>query len=348
MNYERLKRNLLITLSVFILFFVAGIYVPRLSREPKAYEISEVRLGTVVSIIFYADKSIDYGYLRESCLKKLDEADRVFSVHREDSELSTLNREASQKPFYPSPPLLDVIRLSRYYRDASGGAFDPTVYPLLKLWKLSDFDEQGEENPPDEQEIKSLLPLLGMDEVDIRENGFIQFKNDKISLDLGGIAKGYIIDDLADFLMKQPGVGAGVVNIGGDLRVFRGDKDSRPMKIGIRDPLNRDAVIGYAEVKEGGIVTSGGYERFRESKGKKYIHIIDPSTGHPVDNGVLSVTVMGGTAVHCDALATAFLVLGPERSLAIAEKEKVKVFFIVQKNGKIEQIPLNGFVLKKE
>jgi thiamine biosynthesis lipoprotein len=332
------------TLSIFSLVVLVGvIFLLLLSSRGRLqqHEISVLKLGTLVSIVFYSEGNIGIKTVEDACLKKIDELEQIFSVHRADSELSRLNAAAASEPFKPSSELLDVIRRSKELSERTGGAFDPTVFPLIRMWKLSDFGDAPEQSVPDDAEIKALLPLLGMDKVNI-DAGTVRFANDRIRLDLGGIAKRYIVDQVAALLESMPGIAAGIVNIGGDLSAFQNKPGMRPFRIGIRDPLKKDAMLGYVEIASGSVVTSGGYERYREFRRKKYIHIIDPATGYPLDNGVLSVTVIGRTALDCSSLA--YMVLGPERARSLGVKEKI--LFVVDKGGKTDRIFMNGFELR--
>ena len=342
-----IRKTIFFLLALLAILLLSAKLFFKTSANTKEYNISTVKLGTVISIVFYSEKEIDFDSLREGCLNKIDDAERTFSIHKKDSEINRLNKEAFSKSFYPSPGLLKMISRSKDYWEKTNGAFDPTILPILKLWGLSSFNKEEKKELPCKSEIEAMLSLLGMEKVKINQDEKVRFENDTLLIDLGGIAKGFIIDEITDYLKNDPDIISGIVNIGGDCRCFQKNK-REAFKIGMCDPLQKDSVIGYVKGKNISIFTSGGYERYREYKNKKYIHIIDPISGYPLKNGVLSVTVMGDDSVKCDALATALMVLGPEKGKELIEKEKVKVFFIVHKDGKVDRIAVNGFELINE
>ncbi|MBN1521037.1 MAG: FAD:protein FMN transferase [Candidatus Aureabacteria bacterium] len=338
------KKSLAVISALLILFVFLAYLVHSYYFRARRYEISALKLGTVVSIIIYAEGPIDLSSVKTRCMEKIEESEKVFSVHREDSEIARMNALAAKRSFPASEMMQEVIRRSRKMHLRTGGAFDPSVFSLLKLWHLSDFEEEDKKGFPHDKEISALMPLLGMDKVILEKEGSVRFANESVSLDFGGIAKGLIIDGLTDMLQREPHVFAGIVNIGGDLKTFILKEDYPSFQIGIRDPEKKEALLGGVEVRNSSVMTSGGYERFREYHKKKYIHILDPMTGRPVENGVLSVTVIGGNAADCDALATALMVLGPEKAKSAIRDEKV--FFVVKRHEKTDKIFLNGFELR--
>lgn len=341
MKYSISRKAVFLSLAALLIFII---FYKTFSLEKK-YEASFLKLGTVVTVICYAEKDIDFSKLSEDLSRKLEEMEKIFSVHDKDSEISYVNHMAGKGPVDVSSPLWEVICFSKELWSETEKRFDPTVYPLLQKWNLTDFEGDNDTAIPEKTEIDRMLLMLSMEKV-ILENGKVAFANETLSLDLGGIAKGFIIDELVEIVKKDPAVKAGIVNIGGDLRAFIKDHKRLPFRIGIRDPRKKDSLTGYVEIDNGSIVTSGGYERYRKVEKKKYIHIIDPVTGYPVDNGTLSVTVMGESAMRCDGLATAYMILGPEGTEKVLKEEKI--LFEVERDGKADTIFLNGFELRKK
>lgn len=210
----------------------------------------------------------------------------------------------------------EMLRLSRYYADATGGAFDPTVAPLVRLWGFN----QGPplSAVPDHATIGSVLERVGYHHLSIsNRTAFLDQKS--MSVDLGGIAKGYAVDVCYQALMTN-GVRNLMVNFGGNIRCRGSAALDRPWSIGVRDPFAPDRIIGTLRLADGmAVATSGNYEKFVMIAGKRYTHILDPRTGRPVA-GVAAVTVIAANAVEADAMSTAIFVLGLKESLPVLHR----------------------------
>ena len=188
--------------------------------------------------------------------------------------------------------------------DTSDGAFDATYAPLFRLW--SDAGLAGA--LPSDQEIAAARALCGWGKFELSPGGAV--KNAAgARMDLGGIAKGFGIDQAVE-AMAEAGCAGGIVDVGGDLRVFGDKPDGTPWALAVRDPFG-PGMIGIVHLEEGALCTSGNYERFSIIDGQRYSHIIDPRTGRPTDTNP-SVSVIAPTAAVADAWATALSVLGPE------------------------------------
>jgi thiamine biosynthesis lipoprotein len=254
----------------------------------------------------------------EKAFRRMTDLEAVLSRHKEDSELSRLNRAAGKGPVRVSAELWTVIEAAGKAWKASGGAFDPTVGPLVLLWIRA-----GKENRlPSDEEIARALALVGFDKVALDPAGRMAALPEGFSLDLGGIAKGYIVDEAARVL-REAGLGNAIVEAGGDLAAFGARPDGSAWRIGIQDPAAGERVDArFAEilaVSGRGVTTSGHYRRFTTIEGKRYSHILDPKTGRPVSQAVLSVTVVAADAVTADGLSTAVAVLGAAKGLAMVE-----------------------------
>ncbi len=331
----------------FVVFTLALFVFFKKKNALRRYEFGFLKLGTISSFVIYYEGDLNLAGIEKRCSDIIDEQSMIFDSHSKKSLLSKVNECAGAKPVKVNRDFLNVFMLSRKINLDTKGAFDPGVFPLIRLWKLSDFADK-DVNIPSDEAIENLLEYSGIKNVEIADDK-IRFKNNKVQLDFGGIAKGYIIDKLIEFLRSNKNIKSAIVNIGGDLRVFNKDKKNlRKFRIGMINPLKRDAFIGYVYASNEAVVTSGTYERYKMKEGKRYIHIIDPRNGYPVDNGVLSVTVIGKKASLCDALATAFLVLGPDDSSGVAKKCGVKALFIMEDRGKsIKMLSINNFILEK-
>lgn len=238
-----------------------------------------------------------------------------LSVTKADSEISRLNRE---KELTPSKEVYEIIEKAVEASKLTGGAFDITSCPYVETWGFT----TKEYRVPKEEELEAISKKVGFENIELSD-GKVILKNDA-TIDLGGIAKGYLGDMLADIKGDE----TAIISLGGNIRVIGRKKDGSLWKIGIADPKSPSEIMGYLQVEDTNIVTSGGYERFfYGNDGEMYWHIIDPASGKPAKNGIISVTVIGKDGTMCDALSTGLFVMG---------EEKVKEFY--QNNSDYELV----------
>jgi len=257
-----------------------------------------------------------------------NDIDRRISLFKPDSELSNLNREAGRSDVPLSGPSAQVIRLALHYARISGGAFDPTVSPLLPLWGF-----QGAPLPgriPNQDELDAALNRVGYMYVDLSylpadspansaNPATGRLTKPGMRLDLGGIAKGFAVDVAFERLIRR-GVTDLMVDLGGNIRCAGSPRPGSAWKVGVRNPFHTEDLLGTLWLTGGmAVATSGNYERFVEIDGTRYAHIIDPRTGRPV-KGMAGVTVVSVTAVEADAMSTALFVEGLENSANLLQK----------------------------
>ena len=232
-----------------------------------------------------------------------DETERLeamFSVYRDDSELALINREGKGPV---SDEVMQMIRLATRISGDTDGAFDISVGPLIELWRYC----ASQRRLPTTQELAQRKALVDWRQVLTSSRGTVTLKQKNMSIDLGGIAKGYIAD-MAARKLKAQGIKRGIIDAGGDLVLFNTvGEDS--FKVGIRDPRWPDDHFAILETDNGAVVTSGCYERNVIVGNKRLCHIINPHTGQPVDE-LSSTTIVAEEAATADALATAVMVLG--------------------------------------
>jgi len=334
--------------AVFIILLIVFLYLYS-EKKVKRYEFTSIKIGTLSNIIIYSyENEKELKTVHDECLREIDKLAKIFNAHSKDSLIAKINKDAWKKPVKVNTDFENVFFKSKRFFDITDGAFDPGVLPLLRLWRLFEFNDKNVKIPS-KSEIKKVLDYASIEYAEL-ENGKVRFLKKSVKLDFGGIAKGYIIDKVADILKRDSRVIAGIVNIGGDLKIVNKNKKIFPyFKIAVKSPLEENGFLGVVFIQEGAIVTSGVYERFKKKNNELFAHIIDPGSGFPVKSDILSVTVIGNNAVDCDALATSFMVLGVEKSKEIAKKENVKILFAVKKAKKgVKLISVNGFVLKNE
>ncbi len=267
---------------------------------------TQVVLGTVCSInLFEGGSEKNY----ELVFSRLRQLEQIFSVNLAYSEVSQVNAAAGLHPVEVSTELFFVAEKSLYYAQASGGLFDPTIGPLVKLWGIN---TPGARIPSD-QELEETLPLVNWQNVVLdKEKKTIFLKEKGMSLDFGAIAKGYAADELIPLISKM--TSSALIDLGGNVYLYGKKDDGSLWQVGIRNPLARDGVAS-ALTLDGNLsaVTSGPYERFMEVGGTEFHHILNPKTGRPAETGLLSLTVISTSSVDADALSTTLFLLGPRK-----------------------------------
>jgi thiamine biosynthesis lipoprotein len=262
--------------------------------------------GTLVTIdIFETDPQSNRNAI-SAVEKRIREIDSNWYPWR-DGELHRVNEAIAEgEAIEVSAPLAELLRRAAEIERLSGGSFNPVIGGLTELWGFHD-TESLRTSPPEAADIQAWLgDVVSSADITWRGN-ILRSESRKLVLDLGGIAKGAILEQFAQIL-RDAGVGNAIIDIGGDLTVI-GQVDGRSARIGVRSPRS-DGVIAWLEVADGEtIVTSGDYERFFEYEGERYQHVLDPRTGFPVKQ-TISATVLHRDPILADAAATALLVAG--------------------------------------
>lgn len=260
----------------------------------------------------------------------------TMSTYDPDSELSRLNNLPTTDWVPASHSLVTVLLAALDIGIQSQGAFDVTVGPLVSLWGFGPEFHSG--RIPPETEILAAHMRVGHDTFIVRENPpAIRKQHPDVFLDLSGIAKGYAVDRVANHMTTQ-GIEHYMVEIGGEVRVRGLNEQGTPWRVAIEKPLPGErSVQTLLALTDIALATSGDYRNFFEINGRRYSHIIDPSTGWPVNNSMVSATVLAETSMHADAWATAFLVMGPERGMAVADRLGLPVLFIIQHADNFEE-----------
>lgn len=247
--------------------------------------------------------------------------DIIFDRNEKSSELNTLNQS---KISNVSDELLDIIQQSIDISEQTNGAFDITLAPVLDLWG---FYNQNYKVPSDD-ELKLSLNKIGYKKIYITGNNI---SLDNTEIDLGGVAKGYAADKTIEIL-KEYNIESAIISLGGNVYAL-GNNDGKPWQVGICDPFNTEKNIGIVEVENKAVITSGVYQRNFNYEGKFYHHIIDPKTGLNPNNNISSVTVIGSNSTECDALSTAFMVMGIDESAKfLINRDDLGVIFITNTN----------------
>lgn len=272
-------------------------------------------MDTVMNLTVYGENAAAALESAEKKLHTLDEA--VLSRTAEGSELYALNASNGETVEYGADDILPaLIETALTISDATDGAFDPTLAPVLDAWGFT----KDERRVPSAAELKELLSHTGCGKVALEKtaDGWTVTLLDGAQLDLGGIAKGYAADLLRAQLEKE-GVTSATLDLGGDVFVMGRKTDGSDWRIAVKDPADTESYLGVVSAADKFIVTSGVYERYFEENGVRYHHILDPKTGCPAESGLVSVTVLCENGAWADALSTACFVLGPDGALALRD-----------------------------
>ncbi|MGI5984503.1 MAG: FAD:protein FMN transferase [Oscillospiraceae bacterium] len=265
---------------------------------------SDFVLNTTATITIYDKKDEK---LIDDCFNLCRKYESLLSRTIEDSEISLLN---SRKTSLVSDETAELISQGLYFSRLSGGSFDITIEPLSSLWNFS----AKSPSLPSEDEIDEAKSRIGYEAVTVTGNT-VTFENEYTRLDLGAIAKGYVADKVKDYLVSQ-GVERAIINLGGNVQCIGGKTDKSGFEVGIQRPFDSGSIAGVS-ISDMSVVTSGTYERYFVENGKSYHHILDPKTGYPFENGLLSVTIIGKSSSYCDALSTACFALGKEEGMEL-------------------------------
>ena len=282
------------------------------------YNYEHMMMDTFVTISIFTDEGKDKA--DEASRKTFEEMERLEAMlHRktEGSDVWIINKNAGISAVSVNKITFELIQKGIKYGEVTKGAFDITIAPLMDLWGF------GEEESivPSQSQIEEMLQLVNYERIVLDESALEVFLEDKdMALDLGGIAKGFIVDRGMEVLMEN-GIDKAFLNAGGDIRLKGGKPGDEPWVVGIKNPRDEEGLqplTGKISLFDSAVVTSGDYQRYFEESGRRYHHIIDTADGYPSDK-LLSVTVIHNDALDADVLSTAIFVMGKEEGLKLIE-----------------------------
>lgn len=305
----------------------------------------DTAMGTVVQQTVYVTGGDDRTEDILNLILKLEE--ETLSWRLETSETFQVNAYAgSGKWVELSEELSQILEQCRKLTEDSGGAFDVTLGPLARLWDIDSWaagQQAGSFQVPGEQELAEALTQSGMGQVQIQflpgEECADIYMEDGAALDFGAVGKGLALDEISRYLEADDRVTGAVVSVGGSVLTYGEKPDGTAWRVGIANPNDPSVNLGILTLTgQWYISTSGDYERYVESGGVRYHHILDPATGYPADSGISSVTVLAENGLLSDGLSTACFVLGRERGMALAQQYGAEALF-VEKDGEIYMTP---------
>jgi thiamine biosynthesis lipoprotein len=303
--------------TMIILGAIAGfacLYLTGCSEKNKSFIRTAEKIGTFVQVTVITTDENQAEAAFKGVFEEFDRVNNLMSAYHDDSELAKVNRASGIKPVVVSPALVNILEISREYSRKTGGEFDVTIGPVLRLWGF--YRNKG--HLPSERELREAVSKVGWRDLAVDKAISSVFLAKKgMALDLGAIAKGYAID-LAAGRLRRMGIKNAMINAGGNVYAI-GDKDGAGWNIGIRHP-QKENIFATLHIKDIAVATSGCYERFFDLAGKRFCHIIDAHTGLPIDNGILSVTIIAKSATDADAMSTSVMLLGPDEGFRLLEK----------------------------
>ncbi len=313
-----MKRLSRLILLCFILILLCGCSIT--IKEP--FSKTGLYFDTVITITLYDSKDEE---LIDTCFDYCKDFENLISRTISTSDISRINAAAGSS-VEVSDTAIELLKKGIEFGELTDGAFDITIAPLVELWDI----KNNPGNVPSEADITDALSHVNYKNIVIDGNT-VKLTDHKSAIDLGGIAKGYMADQLKDYLLRE-GVTSAIINLGGNVLTIGKKLDEKNFNIGIQKPFDeQNATITSVSVKDSSVVTSGSYERYFEVDDTIYHHILNTETGYPCDNGLLSVTILSKKSIDGDALSTACFALGLEEGQKLIESlEDIDAIFVTQ------------------
>lgn len=314
-------------------------------QQPPEYNyLTGETMGTSYHISYQLPKGADEAAIQASVDERLKEINDSMSTYQETSTISTFNRLAKDTPFTIDADFSHVLAVSRQVYEQSGGAFDPTVLPLIETWGFgSTMTVERLQSPPSAAQIAQAKALVDFDSI-IHNDNRIQKTKDGVALDFSAVAKGYGVDVIADVLKNKYQIRNYMVEIGGEVSTSGVSAQQQPWQIAIDAPIEGSTVserqtiaairqpMNHGKTNNGNqlhLATSGNYRNSVVFAGKRYSHTIDPTTGEPIVGGAPSVTVAAESVALADAWATALTAMPYKKALDTAKTHNIAALFVI-------------------
>lgn len=330
------KKRLAVLTAILILLipliFLGCQKKDKILEEPL--EKTDFVLGTICTIKIYDAVSSD---ILDKVFARLKEIDRKMTINAAGSEVDNINDKSGVGPVKVSDDVYYVIKTGKEFGDISGGLFDITIGPIVKLWNIG----TDEARVPAPEEIKAKLPLVNYKDIVLDDtNKTVFLKKKGMIIDLGGIAKGYAADEVYRIL-RENNVKHAIINLGGNIFAMGSNpKENRDWNIGVQDPFSeRGEYFGILHVSDKTVVSSGVYERYFIQNGKRYHHILDTHNGYPVDNGLVGTTIVTDKSINADGLSTTTFAAGVDKGLEIVKNLKGVEAIFITKNHEVYITP---------
>lgn len=318
--------------AVVVLAAVTGAALLFLNRAPEEYRREEYALGTIVRLSVWSKDEGQADAALANTAAAIARYESLFSANIASSDVSRAN-SAVGRDARVSAETAELMSKAIEIANMTGGAFDPAIGAVVKLWGIG----TDRARVPADTEIAAALKEVNYKKIKTEHRGekYLLSSGNGQKIDLGGIAKGYIADRLAE-LLRSEGIKSAIVDLGGNLEVVGSQPKGRPWRLGIQDPLKpRGEYFAVADVTDSSVVTSGPYERYFEKDGVRYHHIFDPSTGRPATSDLSSVTIIDRDSAMADALCTALFVMGRRRAEEFLRAHRELHSVLLTDDGKV-------------
>lgn len=325
------KRICLFTAAVLILSSAYAFYITQ-----REYSRQEFAMDTVITL---KAKGRNTEIALEAAVNEIHRIDRLMNAYNEESEIHKINSAPCGTKVAVSDEVFDLIALAKDISEKTDGAFDISVKPLSDLWNINS------DNPtvPSEKEIQDTLKSVDYRNIILNsENKTVTLAHENMSIALGGIAKGYTADKIAEIFKKYK-IKSGLADLGGNIYAIGKKSSTSEWKIGIQTPFKpRGEYFKICSVSDTSVVTSGAYERYFKKDGKIYHHILNPKNGYPSESGIQSATVICPNSAVADALSTAVYAAGTDKAEKFLKNfDNVKVIILAE-NGKTIEYPISS------
>ncbi len=307
------------------------------SQTPEPVTLNGATMGTTWTVrLGNIPAGVSVPVLRAEIEALLERVNAQMSTYREDADISRFNLAAAGEVLTMPKDFRRVLTAALALAEATGGAYDPTVGPLVNLWGFG--PDPSLDRVPPEQKLAAARSRVGWERVVFNPDSGALTQTGGLMLDFSSIAKGYAVDVIAERL-QQHGIDNHLVDIGGDLRTRGQRLDGRPWRIAIERPLaGSREVHSVLSLGDLAMATSGSYRNFFRDQSRDFSHTIDPRSGYPVQHALVSVTVLHESCMQADALATALSVLGPVEGLAFAHEHGLAVMMLVAADDAVDEI----------
>lgn len=325
----------------WLVAFASLIFMAGCEKSVELVHLSGPTMGTTYNIKYTQQAGIpDSSHLQTEIDRLLEQVNDQMSTYRVDSELSRFNQYQGSDPFQVSEQTATVVKEAIRLNSLTLGALDVTVGPLVNLWGFG--PEARRDTVPTEQELAERKAKTGIEYLSV-SGDFLSKTLPNLYVDLSTIAKGWGVDVVADFIESQ-GIENYMVEVGGEMRLKGRNAQGIPWRIAIEKPsVQERSVQEIIEPGDMAIATSGDYRNYFERDGMRYSHIINPQTGYPIDNKVVSVTVLDKSSMTADGLSTGLMVLGEEKAMAVAELNQIPVFMIIKTDDGFREVASSAF-----
>ncbi len=301
------------------------------TTQDQLLSISGMTMGTSyhIKLVPTTGQRINLPSLKEQISSRLAGIDNKMSTYKEDSEVSSFNRHSGESWLPISAETMTVISTAQQISQLSDGAFDITIGKLVNLWGFG--PTINIDAIPDADAIQALQSQVGYHKLELRQApAALRKSSNTVYLDLSAIAKGYAVDAIAQLLLDNR-INNFMVEIGGEIITHGHKQQQQPWVIGIESPIaGQRSISKKLHLPDVAMATSGDYRNYFEHENARYSHTIDPTTGYPIKHRLASVTVIDRSCMRADALATAIMVMGPDKGLEFARQHRLAIFMLVK------------------